>query len=344
MHFFFSRRLLSAVLLLCFLFAGCSGADPTPFTRFEHENVLLTKLPTDAGAVKFIALGDWGRRGFYYQTEVAEQMGVVAGSVDADFIATTGDNFYPSGVGSVYDAHWRESFEEVYDDAALFLPWYPTLGNHDYRGSIEAQVAYSEVSARWKMPAPYYAFTREIDDTTRAQFVFIDTPLLVPERVEAVPAQQAAARRQLAWIDSTLASTNAQWKIVVGHHPLYSAGKHGNDSLLTSMLRPILEGRGVQLYLAGHDHNLQYLETEDLDQVVTGGGSRLRKVGANRLAVFAITRPGFALVSLAAEQILVQFVDHRGNILYGEVIEHPMRPEHVPEPVEADDPGTLQQK
>ena len=44
---------------------------------------------------------------------------------------------------------------------------------------------------------------------------------------------------------------------MAGHHPVLSAGAHGNTQYLESKLKPLLEENDVTAYLSGHDHNLQ---------------------------------------------------------------------------------------
>ena len=44
---------------------------------------------------------------------------------------------------------------------------------------------------------------------------------------------------------------------MAGHHPVLSAGVHGNTQYLESKLKPLLEDNDVTAYLSGHDHNLQ---------------------------------------------------------------------------------------
>ena len=53
------------------------------------------------------------------------------------------------------------------------------------------------------------------------------------------------------------------WKVVVIHHPIFSAGEHhGDHSGLNKMILPILEEHKVDLILSGHEHNVQYLQTD----------------------------------------------------------------------------------
>jgi hypothetical protein len=327
------------------LLTGCHSVDPDPFTPFVSENVMLTKLPEEEGQLKFLVLGDWGRRGTERQRNVAEQMARVAEKVGAKFVFTTGDNFYNSGVDDVRDSHWRQSFENVYTQPSLQIPWYPALGNHDYRGSVRAQIEYSERSDRWKMPAPYYTFVEDLGNGESVRFIILDTLPLYRTRFNEIKgegdAHQREAMEQLAWLDSTLAASESDWNLVFGHHPIYSAGAvHGDTDHFIDGLKPILVKHGVQAYFAGHDHSLQHLEDEgeDLEYFVSGAGAKLSGTESHPRAAFMTSRPGFALVALAPEQMLVQFIDSDGNILYGDVLERDessLEPEEAPaEPAE----------
>ena len=104
------------------------------------------------GAVNFLVVGDWGRQGTNHQRDVAVQMGKSAAALRSRCVISVGDNFYEDGVASTADPQWRSSFEEVYTAPSLQIPWYAALGNHDYRGSPQAQVAYTRNSTRWRMP------------------------------------------------------------------------------------------------------------------------------------------------------------------------------------------------
>lgn len=54
--------------------------------------------------------------------------------------------------------------------------------------------------------------------------------------------------------------SSADYLIVAGHHPVFSAGVHGNNDYLESNLRPLLEENNVSIYLSGHDHDSQVNE------------------------------------------------------------------------------------
>ena len=71
----------------------------------------------------FLAVGDWGRRGDRDQSRVAEAMAKAATEIGSRFVISAGDNFYPAGVQSAFDTHWKASFEDVYAAASLQTPW-----------------------------------------------------------------------------------------------------------------------------------------------------------------------------------------------------------------------------
>ena len=61
-------------------------------------------------------VGDWGGQtdAPYYtdaQLNVAQQMGVVASSIGAQFVVSLGDHFYDNGVKDVNDPRFNETFE-----------------------------------------------------------------------------------------------------------------------------------------------------------------------------------------------------------------------------------------
>ncbi|KAL9996751.1 putative Acid phosphatase [Helianthus debilis subsp. tardiflorus] len=68
-------------------------------------------------------------------------MGKVGEKMDVDFIVSTGDNFYDSGLIDEHDPAFFDSFTNVYTASSLQKQWYSVLGNHDYRGNAVAQLS-----------------------------------------------------------------------------------------------------------------------------------------------------------------------------------------------------------
>jgi tartrate-resistant acid phosphatase type 5 len=304
--------------LLLFLSLAC-------FSGVQAQKKILKKHPE---ALNFLVMGDWGRNGEDHQKTVAKQMGKVAKELKADFIISTGDNFYPSGVVSEFDPLWKYSFEDIYTDFALQWDWYPVLGNHDYKSNPDAQVAYSRISRRWKMPARYYAKTFPIHgDTSRQVLIaFIDTNPLIPqfyqgEYGKATIGQDSTAQKQ--WLEGVLAnpSPNIKWKIVVGHHPLFTATQKRRESYDTravrASLKALLDKHRVDLYLCGHDHDLQHLLPEgNTHYFVSGSASEKTEIGTLPISKLALSEYGFMVFSASADTMDVQVINDTGQVVY----------------------------
>ncbi|MFV8441952.1 hypothetical protein [Flavobacterium sp. LB2P44] len=63
-----------------------------------YKGGFIPGLELQDGSLNFIVVGDFGRNGYYYQKEVANQMGKAAMTLGSKFTLTMGDNFYPNGV------------------------------------------------------------------------------------------------------------------------------------------------------------------------------------------------------------------------------------------------------
>ncbi len=269
--------------------------------------------------LRFVAVGDWGRDGASHQRDVAAAMGAAAAAHASAFTVSTGDNFYENGVTSATDAQWRTSFEEVYTQPALQSRWYAVLGNHDYRGTPQAEIDYAATSPRWFMPARYYTAA----PAPHVDLFFLDTSPLVQKyraKVHSRIADNVAAQdvaRQLAWLDAGLAKSTAAWKIVVGHHTIRSGGsEHGDTPEMVAQVLPILQRRGAQVYLNGHEHDLQHIVRDGLNFVCSGAGSEVRPTGNVEGTRFALSRSGFATFGVGRDALDLEFRDFSGASVY----------------------------
>ena len=281
---------------------------------------LFAAEPQSPG-LNFLLVGDWGRHGENHQQEVATQMGLTAKAANSRFIISVGDNFYDNGVKSVDDPQWQSSFEQVYQAASLQVPWHAILGNHDYHGNCDAQIEYSRTSKRWHMPARYYIRTEHIDDTTTADFFYLDTtPMALAADDKAVPREALKNQdltKQITWLEAALAASTAPWKIVIAHHPVYSGGVHGDTPFVIGHVLPLLEKYKVQAYFNGHDHDLQHLQAGKINLFCTGAGSKVRETKSTEHTKFAEGgTSGFVSASLYADKLDVQMIDRQGQVLY----------------------------
>ncbi|HEY0789622.1 MAG TPA: tartrate-resistant acid phosphatase type 5 family protein [Chthoniobacterales bacterium] len=270
--------------------------------------------------LQFLVVGDWGRNGRDHQRGVAAEMARVAGRRRDRFVISVGDNFYEDGVTSTEDRQWQTSFEKVYAASSLQVPWYCILGNHDYHGRPQAQLEYAEIHPRWQMPARYYTAVEALPDGQAVRFCFIDTSPLITEYRDqvklAAEVHRQDAEAQLRWLDQALRHSGERWKVVVGHHPVYSGGEHGTQAELVNRLLPLLRKHNVQVYLNGHEHDLQHIVRNGMHFFTTGAGSQVRVSQAIEGSRFARGVPGFLAMSMNAERLRAEFCGADGTLLY----------------------------
>ena len=285
---------------------------------FPHK---LFATDAKSGDLNFLVFGDWGRNGEKDQSDVAAQMAIAAKDMDAKFIIAVGDNFYENGVTSVTDPQWQSSFEKVYSAPSLQVPWHVALGNHDYHGNCDAQIEYNKINPRWNMPARYYTRTERVDADNSAEFFHLDTtPMAKLDDSEMIFHGNVKSQdipKQLAWFEAALAASAAQWKIVIGHHPVYSGGEHGDTPYLVKHILPLLQKYKVQAYFNGHDHDLQHLQAGAVNLFCSGGGSKPRaKIKDIPQTKFGKGCSGFTAVVLQSDIMDVRMIDDHGRLLY----------------------------
>ena len=305
------------------LMAGCVPVEQSQESQTDSFS-LSPNFQTIDDAVHFYVLGDWGRKGQFGQQELANMMQLTGFSAEPEFIVSTGDNFYPNGVASIDDPNWEDSFEDVFNGFFLNCPWYVVLGNHDYRGSIEAEINYTYKSQRWNMPAQYFHQDFE-DEGLKIRMVFLDTQpfeleYYKEEKYKKVWDQDTTA--QLKWMDSILSDNSADWKIVVGHHPMYTGGKRiDEENTVRNQLEKYLIKHEVDVYFAGHEHDIQFIKPDGPTyHIVSGAGSEVRPTGKLDITEYAESVQAFVSVSATSDSLYCQVVNYMGEVMYTKTI------------------------
>ena len=300
---------IQLVLLCCLVLAACNRYEPIDYSPYQDKlNIYL--------------VNDMGRNGYYDQKPLAELMGEMAEEVDPECVAALGDVHHFYGVASVSDPLWFTNYEHIYSHPDLMLPWYPVLGNHEYRGNTQAVLDYAGVSRRWMMPARYYTKVFE-EDGFSLRLVWLDTtPLISKYRSDDKYADAALQNDtlQLAWADSVLASSREDWVVVMGHHPVYAHTykEESERADLQQRLDPILRRHHVDMYVWGHIHNFQHLRVDgsDLDYVVNSAASLSRVPEAVEGTVFYSAEPGFSILSADSLTLTLRMIDGHGRVLH----------------------------
>lgn len=249
----------------------------------------------------FIFFGDWGM-GNEGQKRVARAMQTYCRTELCEFGLTLGDNFYP-GVRSVDDPKWKARFADIY--GPLGFPFHPSLGNHDYEGIVQSQIDYSAHSQIWKMPARYYKLSKPLVD-----FFALDTD---PPQFD---------RAQEPWLRDGLKDSQAHWKIVYGHHPIYSYGMHGNTRIMIERILPIVKGK-AHFYICGHEHDKQILTGPDkLSLIVAGTAAEGRPSKTGPQSLYASSVLGFGHMLLTHDTARMRFINAEGKVEHEYEVKH----------------------
>ena len=274
--------------------------------------------------IHFFLANDLGRNGYYDQKPIAELMGVMAEEIGPECVLAAGDVHHFDGVQSVHDPLWMTNYELVYSHPELMIDWLPVLGNHEYRGSTQAVMDYSDVSRRWEMPARYYTRVYE-EEGTSVRIVMVDTtPLMSKYREENQKYPEACLQdneKQLAWVDSVLNVAKEDWVMVVGHHPVYAeTSKDESERLdMQNTLGKVLRKHpNVAMYLCGHIHNFQHIRvpSSPIDYVVNSSASLSRKVKPIEGTRFCSPESGFSVIAADKNELCLHMVDKTGKVLY----------------------------
>lgn len=285
--------------------------------------------------LSFFSIGDWGYR-CQKQQALSNTMANIARYIKPSFIVALGDNFYENGVDSVNDPKWKTHYLDIFSQASLNCRWYAILGNHDYLGNPESQIEYYKINSKgkWIMPNRFYNRIWTIPNSPcTVEIVFIDTVILCPRESYTflpmidefheydphyyyVSDFQTKAKIQWSWLERTLKQSTADYLIVAGHYPTYSAGEHGDTGELVEHLAPLLEKYNVSMYLCGHDHIMQYTTIRGVVYVINGSSTRNGHVKLKKGVEFSNETNGFVVHEATTEFLYTTFYNIRGQAVF----------------------------
>lgn len=168
---------------------------------------------------------------------------------------------------AMYDQEWAEWFEALGRTHAV-IPAIPVAGNHDYVNYAKATDDELDDSKLFMMT------DKAVSPMWRPQFVLPVTAALPEELHETVYDVRYSRdlhvfvldssgnhfRRQVGWLGEQVAASDARWKIVTMHHPLYSfvgGREHPSHRERREELLAVLRERDIDLVLTGHRHTYQ---------------------------------------------------------------------------------------
>ena len=245
------------------------------------------QLPLKPKSVRFAVIGDGGT-GDKAQFDVAAQMARFHEKFPFDFVLMLGDNIY----GGKGDSGFKRKFEDPYRpllDAGV--KFYASLGNHD----DASESLYKPFNMGGKR---YYSV-----HSGNVHLLALDSNYMDPT--------------QLGWIDQQIPDNENAWKICFFHHPLYDHAKfHGPDLDLRAQLEPLLQKKGVDLVLSGHEHVYERIKPQHgIYYFVLGNSGQLRAHDLQpspEIDKGFDTDQSFMLVEVAGEELYFQTISRAG--------------------------------
>lgn len=259
------KNFLFVFITSCLISSCFKGpVDPNPGTE--------TKYPKLVEGHKVCVIGDSGK-GHAGQDIVAKALKAEG----CDSVRHTGDIIYNDGLKNRNDPEFEKKFYKQYGSMIeAGIPFYMSVGNHDYKLKPETWIELAKEYEAIKLPSMYY-----FDIYDNICFITIDTNSRFIE--------------QNSWFKSLKKKYKKQCKLTLafGHHPRYSAGKHGDAIYLFKLfLDTIIDGK-VDAYFAGHDHNLEDVGTlKGTHYFVSGSAAEIRPL-RRKIRNWALAKIGY---------------------------------------------------
>ncbi len=225
---------------------------------------------------RFAVMGDFGA-GTTQQAAIAYRIA----QQRPQFVLTTGDNVYHSGLEEEYRKnlfpYYLASGTEPAKGAQLMstIPFYMVIGNHDVRsdslnqepGSF-AYFYYSDLplNAPLMKHSPVIRGSRKLvkafKKNTSPRFPSMSNFSFDNGNVHITCLDTNENVNPLdpiltSWITQDIEQSKAEWKIVAFHRPGFNSSIAHYEDQLMRLLAPLFEKLKVNLVLAGHVHNYQ---------------------------------------------------------------------------------------
>ena len=206
-------------------------------------------------------------------------------------VLNSGDNFYYCGIQNISDYQIKRDYLDLFGQ--LNIPWYNSLGNHDYGYNVSAQTKLDLVIPNWKMDDRYYYHRIPIDTSEgeNMHLIVLDTNPCVssyrsnnktlwdPCNIKYPTCSLTRGNdtfegecqfhsniimqdceKQYNWFLETLYNVSLNWDItvdwviVMGHHPV--------DEIDVMDFGKIINTSIIDLYINGHKHELQHYSVD----------------------------------------------------------------------------------
>uniref|UniRef100_A0A915J4N1 Calcineurin-like phosphoesterase domain-containing protein n=1 Tax=Romanomermis culicivorax TaxID=13658 RepID=A0A915J4N1_ROMCU len=240
----------------------------------------------------------------------------------------------------------KETFVKVFKALARNKPWYIVAGNHDYLGSIDAQIGYHSINPTWYIAKQFYIHVSHVSfriagfipspDSFTVDFIMLDTIILCGNTLDSKdlisppgPPNKSAADDQTRWLKERLESSRTLLKHKENNIRLLA--KEGMIAIVHNFIC------GFLMMTCGHRHVTSNVQNHKLNFIVSGTAAyrdsvQLTTHEENTTSQFfypvkstnnspylrrtSDDKPGFVVGKLTKYRAVFRFYNSDGTLLY----------------------------
>ena len=228
-----------------------------------------TRTAPLSGPVRFIYLGDAQNGLSSHWPRVIRA--AFQKAPEARFILHAGD-LVNRGSRDLEWAHWFRAGSFIHG----MIPAIAVTGNHEYDDyELTGEQEIELLSILWR---PQFRLPVESDLSEELHETVYSIRYSPDLEVFVLNTNIDDLSEQALWLDAKLSASDARWRVVSMHHPVFSSGRGRDSAGRRAVLLPILLKHQIDLVLQGHDHTYARGSMPSLDQVpsrtaMTGDGT-----------------------------------------------------------------------
>lgn len=204
-----------------------------------------TRTASTQGPVKFVYFGDAQNGILSHWSRIVRA--ALLQAPDARFYLHAGDLVNRAS----RDFEWAEWFKATGFVHGM-VPAVPVVGNHEVQSyGIGESLSDRVLTHLWR---PQFTLPVEEDLPAELHETVYDVRYNEDIHLFVLNSMSGDTEVQAQWLDRQLSSSDAHWRIVSSHFPVFSSAVERDGAARREILLPVLRKHRVDLVLQGHDH------------------------------------------------------------------------------------------
>lgn len=279
-----------------------AAGEPMVLLR-RPELASVSNAKRETPSLVFAIAGDTGS-GDVHERQIVDGIMRIHERHPLDGVLLLGDNLYGSDPFPVaIESRFTRPFAPL---LSARVPFYATLGNHDYSVAdrAEGEMNFPPFNMKGRN---YYSIT--LGDGL-ISFFFIDSEIVAQDQP------------QLAWLREAVLASRSTWKVLIAHIPMQASDiSHGTSKSDYRALKEIITAPdGIDLVLTGHNHVYERrVPVDDVLHVTVGSSGKLDddqrfEEDAGRVVGFNAER-AFAWMQVYPHELRFRAVSQSGKVI-----------------------------